>query len=152
MKQVQTNPSYNDIDRGCSNIVQQVLNSQSLPSVVVGLTRGGLIPAVIISHMLGQIASVHMVPVSYSAKTGKGEFKGYANTLMPLPAVNVLIVDDICDSGHTMKEVASFYTNSGYVVRTASLYYKESSLYQPTYFWRQIPTDSCWIQFPWEQG
>lgn len=155
MKPIITNPTWHDIDKGCQIIVQkflqyQIINGLSTPLTIVGLSRGGLVPAVVISHALENLSYENVVvPVSYSSKVGNGDGKNHDNKLPMLRTESILIIDDIIDGGHTMKEVYDFYVQR-HVTHTASLYYKESAVFQPTYYWQLIPENSPWIIFPFE--
>jgi xanthine phosphoribosyltransferase len=143
-------PTYDDLHYACVGIAQYLKNNLRPINLILGLSRGGLIPAVIISHIL----EVPMIPVSYSSKKGMGDDKNHQNTLPELNDKSILILDDIIDSGHTMKEVDTYYSlRSGNNVYTASLYYKERTpiVYTPTVHWITIPEDSNWVIFPWEK-
>lgn len=147
MKPVLTHPSWYQIDKGCALLANQIIRTDYKPDVIVGLARGGLIPAVILSHIL----CIKMFPVSYSSKAGNGEYKEYDNTLPDLPFKKLLIVDDIADTGNTLKEVVQHYTNKGHEIQSAVLYYKAgASIIRPSYFWQEIPANSDWIIFPFE--
>jgi uncharacterized protein len=63
-----------------------------------------------------------------------------------LTGANVLVADDVADTGRTLELVRDFC--SGYVaeVRTAVIYEKPQSVVQCDYVWRR--TDR-WIDFPW---
>jgi len=63
-----------------------------------------------------------------------------------LTGANVLVADDVADTGKTLELVRDFC--SGYVaeVRTAVIYEKPRSLVRCDYEWRR--TDR-WIDFPW---
>ncbi len=141
-------PSWGQIDKACALLANQIIRyegGEEPPTVVVGLARGGLVPAIIISHIL----EIPMIPVSYSSQRGNGEYKQYANVLPEIPFNNILVVDDIVDSGYTMKEIVEYYGEDHYV-RAAALYYKEGAQIRPTFAWQTIPADSQWIVFPWE--
>ena len=87
-----------------------------------GLSRGGLIPAVILSHITG-IPMINS-PLSF----GKWQ---------------VLIVDDICDSGETLKKW------KGYT--TAVLHHKpHTSCFTPTIY-ASLHKEDTWIIYPWER-
>ena len=87
-----------------------------------GLSRGGLIPAVMLSHKL-------KIP--------------YVDSIVNLNPTEVLIVDDIADSGKTLKKWSDY--------RTAVLHYKpHSSLVNPTIHATKHTTDD-WIIYPWER-
>lgn len=153
MKPTLTHPTYDDIDRACNVITQQILKMGAAfyPTTIVALSRGGLLPGVIISHLLENLEITNtVVPVVYSSKIGKGDNKNHTNILPPLPTMNVLVVDDITDGGRTLQEVTTFYRQQGYIVRSAVLYYKESSVHVPTFYWQKIPANSPWIVFPFE--
>jgi hypoxanthine phosphoribosyltransferase len=145
MKPTLTHPSYHDIEKGCALLATQIIREQE-PDIIVGLARGGLIPAVILSHILG----VKMIPVSYSSKKGEGEYKQYENTLPLIPEKKILIMDDIVDSGHTMKEVYEHYFAQAHNVDMATLYWKEGSAIAPNYYWQSLKHDDPWIVFSWE--
>lgn len=150
MKAIKAYPSWHDVEKGCALLVNQTLKERTKIDLIVGLTRGGLVPAVIMSHIL----DVPVVPVSYSSKGGRGD-GAYVNELPILKRSDdtrpaLLVVDDICDSGNTMLEVSHHYSTNGHFVLTASLYCKENSLIRPDYVWKEIPEDAPWIEFPWE--
>lgn len=84
---------------------------------ITGIARGGLIPAVLLSHKTG-------IP--------------YTMTVGP----NTLVVDDICDTGETLK--------NGIGVNTAVLIYKpHTSNFRPDVWGRELNEDK-WVHFPWE--
>jgi len=158
MVEIITNPNWTDIENGCKYIARKIKNENPGIHYIVGITRGGLIPAVMISHLL----KIPAVAVSYSSISGNGNDKFYNNVLPDIQStinqnrlindlLRILIVDDICDSGKTIGDVSTEYLNRGHEVLTATLYYKEDgSGFTPDYSWQQIPKDLEWITFPWE--
>ena len=58
----------------------------------------------------------------------------------------MLIVDDVADTGHTLKIVHDFFKGRVKEVRTAVLYEKPHSVVKCDYAWKL--TD-LWINFPW---
>jgi len=76
---------WNDIDTLVNNICDKIRHDQPNIDSIHGIPRGGLIPAVLISHKLG-------LP--------------YVNAVSP----NTLVVDDICDSGVTLEKAPGIYT------------------------------------------
>ena len=141
-----TEPTFQEIRDACLSLkdYEQI----EIPDLIIGLTRGGLIPAVLISHDF----NIPMEAVNYSSLQGRGDNAGeHTNVIPRFPdADRLLIVDDICDTGYTMYELVDEYTRRGQEVQTFSLYWKETSVFIPTMFWQQIPHDSPWIRFPWE--
>ena len=115
--------------------------------MIVGLSRGGLTPGVMLSHWF------------------KKPFKSVASALRDFPEweeylprptdKRVLIVDDICDSGETFHRMANHIIKkaNGVDVRFASLWWNNECDFEPKYYVREIAKDSTntWVHFPWEQ-
>jgi len=115
---------WNDINRAINKIVASINSSEIKINAIGGLPRGGLVPAVMLSHRLS-------IPFVSQAQ-------------IQTTIGNILIVDDICDSGKTLKRF-KFEEN----IYTATLHWKQSSEYQPNYFW-EIAYENEWIVYPWE--
>jgi len=102
------------VDKLCEKIITEQPNIDS----VFGLKRGGLIPAVMVSHKLGLPWSDVMLS-------------------------NTLVIDDICDSGETLKNCIGGYT--------AVLHYKpHTSCFRPNIY-AQMHEGDEWIIYPWER-
>ncbi len=97
---------------------------------IYGLQRGGLIPAVMLSHQLG----IPMV---------KGDI-----------GPDTLIVDDICDSGETLDNLVKKYQTLyafPFNLKTAVLHYKpHTSCFEPTLYSEKWNKD-VWLIYPWEK-
>lgn len=144
-----TNPSYDALHNAAITMVREARTFDWI-DVVVAPSRGGLLFGVIASHKL----NVPMIPVSYSSKSGAGDDKNHHNVLPTMDSgfKTILLVDDIIDSGLTMKEIVEYYTTKGVRVITAAFHYKEGAAFHPDlYFWR-IPADSEFIQYPYENN
>jgi hypoxanthine phosphoribosyltransferase len=145
------NPSYECIHNACKNWVVNFSRFVTKFDQVVGLSRGGLIPGVIVSHML----EVPFTPISYSSAAGAGDNKDHTNvwSLPDVEGTTILVVDDICDTGLTLKDVVDHYKNKGKVVYTAVLHYKvrENGPHVPDFYWQKIPVDSPWVIYPFER-
>lgn len=146
------NPSYEEIHNACKDIASSIDAEHLGIKQIVGIARGGLLPAVILSHLL----NLPLLLVEYSSKTGNGDDKNHKNVLPLVEAQdgNVLVVDDICDSGGTLNEVAAHFTSCGVIVYTATLYYKIQLTPKivPDYVWKTIPLDAGWVMFPYERN
>ena len=118
--------NWNDVDRAINRLVASINSSEIKLDAVGGLPRGGLIPAVLLSHRLS---------IPFVSQANIASITG-----------NILIVDDICDSGKTLKKF-KFEEN----VYTATLHWKQSAEYQPNYFW-EIAYENEWIVYPWERA
>ena len=116
--------TWEDIENQITDLAEQISKSQENIIAIYGLPRGGLIPAVLLSHKLG---------VKYV-----NEWPLIKDLYHP---DNVLIVDDICDSGKTLKGYNNY--------PTATLHYKPSAVTKPT-FYSDIAEEDVWIVYPWE--
>ena len=103
------------VDKLCEKIITELPNIDS----VFGLKRGGLIPAVMVSHKLGLPWSDVMLS-------------------------NTLVIDDICDTGETLKNTVGCYT--------AVLHHKpHTACYTPSICAVTHDGDE-WLNYPWEMN
>ena len=56
---------------------------------------------------------------------------------------DVLVVDDICDSGQTIADIKN------YKCHTATIHHKQSAIAVPDIYYSIVPEDK-WIVYPWE--
>ncbi len=102
--------SWTDIERMCVSIVNQMYTDNWRPDYIIGLTRGGNVPATIISNMTGircealkvSLRDDNIGPESncWMAEDAFGYNDGTIVSAGPLHK-NILIVDDINDTGST---------------------------------------------------
>ena len=97
--------------------------------------RGGLVPAAYIAHALG-IKEVYHMTYARSSKDA-----GIRN-----PEAKFLVLDDISDSGETMKQMLDLM---GSKHKTAVLYQRYSTSFKCDYVGEHINHDS-WLKFSWE--
>ena len=116
------------------------------PQVIVGISRGGLTPGVMMSHWMQK----PFKPI----KTSLRDFPEWEDYLPKKTDERVLIVDDICDSGETFQKISDFITERGVnvEVRFASLWWNNEVYFEPHYYVQECAKDSegIWIHFPWE--
>lgn len=86
-----------DIDALCLDIAHDAKHLGI--TKVVGISRGGLIPGVIVSHIL----NVPFEPVSWQTRDG---YSQDAEKVAENNHGTTLFIDDICDSGLTMDDVS----------------------------------------------
>lgn len=131
-------------------IADKIKKSGFNPEIIVGVARGGWPPARVLSDLLENpnLANVKAEfyldiyktiekpritqPISTSVK-GKG----------------VLVVDDVADSGKSLKLVREHLLREGASeVRICTLYYKPWSIVTPDYYMKKT---EAWVIFPWER-
>ena len=122
--------SWNDIEALVDNLAEQINKMDKKPFYIYGVPRGGAIPAVWLSHKTGiDYYQLNSAQISKTADLS-----------------HILIVDDICDSGETIKKLKENFPKC----QTATLYYKETSIDKPDIY-GEI-TGEEWLVFPWENN
>lgn len=116
-----------------NKLAELIIAGEYIYPCITGLPRGGLVPAVMLSHKLG-------IPYkSYETLVEEKTFDA------PALDSQILIVDDICDTGGALCTALEFLRNS----HTATIYKRYNSAITPEYYTHEIKTDH-WIVFPWE--
>ena len=111
--------------------------------VVVGVSRGGLVPATILSHMWGvELEVLHIR--SYEGQTQKKPV--WSRFDLDMTGKSVLVVDDICDTGETLKLALQLLPPG---TRTFTFVRKLESLVRPDYCSIE-GANIGWVTFPWE--
>ncbi|MEE3851073.1 phosphoribosyltransferase [Gordonia sp. LSe1-13] len=135
----------------CRSLAQMVADDGFVPDIILGIARGGLIPAGALAYAL---ECKILISLNVEFYTGIGETLAEP-VLLPsllessgLVDQRVLVVDDVADSGKTLKLVNDYCENQGRVaeVRNAVIYQKPHTITRPDYSWR---TTDKWIDFPW---
>jgi uncharacterized protein len=127
----------------------QVMRSGYRPSIILGVARGGLLPAAAIAYALG-VKNVFAINVEfYTGVDQRLEFPVMLPPLLDavdLAGATILIADDVADTGATLGLVTDFCLAHVADVRCAVLYEKPRSAVKCTYVWRRTER---WIDFPW---
>ncbi|WP_201352880.1 phosphoribosyltransferase [Hydrogenimonas urashimensis] len=118
-------------------------------NAIVAIARGGMTMA----HLLGEYWNIRNVFVINSIgyeETRKLEKTKVFNIPDLLPCDDILIVDDIADSGETIKAVLDTlkarYPDKRF--KTATLFFKPNkSIVRPDYWLKEV--DDEWIDFFW---
>lgn len=130
-------------------LARQVVDSGYRPDLIMSITRGGMLPAGAMSYAMG-IKNLHIINVEFY--TGVDTRLPMPVLLPPVPvavdlsAKQVLIIDDVADTGETLRMVRDFCAGHLAETRTAVLYEKSQSVVKCDYVWKR--TDE-WISFPW---
>ncbi|GAB76624.1 hypothetical protein SAMN05421595_1757 [Austwickia chelonae] len=141
--------TWNSFGVAARELAQTVVDSGFIPDIILSITRGGLLPTGAISYAL-DIKALHIINVEFY--TGIDSRMMEPVFLPPLPATQdlsgqkVLIVDDVADTGRTLKRVRDFCGPHVAEVRVAVLFEKPQSLVKSDYVWKRTER---WITFPW---
>ena len=125
--------TWDDFGTASRELAATVWDSGYHPDIIVCVARGGLLPAVEFYTGIGTTLLdprlVDPVPDNHGM-AGK----------------EVLIVDDVADSGRTLEFVHGICRQYASRIRTAVLYEKPRTVLNCDYVWKK--TDK-WIVFPW---
>lgn len=130
-------------------LAQIVADDGYRPDIILAIARGGLFVAGSLGYALA-VKNLYVMNVEYY--TGVDERLDVPIALPPyldsvdLRDANVLIADDVADTGATLAYVHDFCQGEVADVRSAVLYEKSASIITCEYVWKR--TD-LWINFPW---
>ena len=138
---------WKEMRRDVNTLCREILLDKFDPDVIVGLSRGGLTPGVMMSHWMEK-------PFK-SIKASLRDFPEWEDYLPRKTDERVLIVDDICDSGetfHKIREHINERKENGVDVRFATLWWNNECNFEPHYYINEIAKDTTktWIHFCWE--
>lgn len=117
---------------------------------IVCITRGGLVPAAIISRELNIRLIETVCIASYHDYVNQGEMnvlKGIAEPLLENDGEGMLVVDDLTDTGKTAAEVRAMLPKAHF----AAVYAKPKGVPMIDTFVTEVSQDT-WIYFPWDMG
>ena len=143
-------PSWNQIYSLLLKLAEAVRKSGFEPDVIVGVSRGGWIPARIMSDLLGN-PKLANVSTEYYVGVTETKHKPILTQPISLPVKDkkLLVVDDVADSGESLKLVeAHLKKEDASEIRIATIYYKPWSVTVPHYYQKET---NSWVIFPWEQ-
>ncbi|QRV02309.1 phosphoribosyltransferase [Arcanobacterium phocisimile] len=130
-------------------LAQTIADSGFHPEVIIAIARGGLLPAGALSYALGVKLSDAMNIEFYTDVEQTLPDPILLEPLLDTESIKgkkLLIVDDVADSGRTLKMAVDMLADLGADVRSAVIYDKPRSVVAPDYSWKA--TDQ-WIVFPW---
>ena len=141
--------NWREMRRDVNTLCREIILDNFSPDVIVGLSRGGLTPGVMMSHWFQK----PFKPV----KAALRDFPDWDDYLPKKTDKRILIVDDICDSGETFQKISDFLnsrkeSSTRTDIRFASLWWNNEVEFEPHYYAQECAKDSgnIWIHFPWE--
>ena len=145
--------TWNQIEEYVNHILLSMYKDNWKPDYIVGLTRGGLIPAVLASHKVD--VPMHTLKVSL-----RDHQEHEANWWMEDDAregKRILVIDDINDTGATLNQIVHDWRLAdipGHNVKFAVLFDNLSSGFQQEVDYCATEINKAendeWIVFPWE--
>jgi len=134
----------------CYSLAEKVMESGMDFDAIVTISRGGLVPARIVSDVLG-VDELFVVRSKFWGIGGKvyAEPKVSIHEGLSVNSKKTLIVDEVVDTGATMSKVVRLVKDFGASeVRTAVLHYKSTSSLTPDFYVEKVE-NWVWIFYPW---
>lgn len=144
--------TWADVDGWADRVAAKVQERAATPTTIVGLTRGGWVPARLLADRLGvkRLVSLRAQHWGITATpTGAAEItEGLSG---PIVGEQVLVVDDITDTGESLGlAVDHVRAKAPRRVESATFLHITRSKLEPTYYAEAIPRDAwVWVVFPW---
>ena len=142
-------PTWNETYTMLLRQADKIRRSRFKPDVILGVSRGGLIPARLHSDLLENPCLTTARTECYHGLGKSRETPVLAQPVsMPITGKKVLIVDDVADTGRSLKLVTEHVMeNAAQEVMVATLYRKPWSMVKPDYCEKQT---ELWVVFPWD--
>ncbi len=142
-------PAWNQIYAMLLSQAEKIRRSGFKPDVIVGVLRGGWIPARVLSDLL---------EVTYLVTVGVEFYVGVAETRnepvlthgvsADVEGRKALLVDDVADTGKSLRLAREHVLQQGATeVRIATVYHKPFSTIKPDYYEKETRR---WVVFPWD--
>ena len=148
--------SWQEINVFCKKVTKELKKINFTPDLIITPLRGGAIPAVIISHMTGISNLITVMASRTKDDSIESERKeiilGKLPTSTEVENKNILIVDEIADSGDTLDRLYYQISNLKPQKIITSVMFTNSKRFKKVNRKPDISTNNTtqWIVFPWE--
>jgi hypoxanthine phosphoribosyltransferase len=139
--------SWKTYHETAQNLAATVLDHTEPIDQIVAISRGGLTLGHLLTDLLRIPISIITIQ-SYTDIQTSGEAVLTAKLQNSIKHKHILLVDDVSDSGKTMRRATKYLTRAGAKkITTVTMFYKPRSIFRPDYFARLT---NKWIIFPYE--
>jgi len=153
--------TWQQVEGACLDIARQMSAHNWKPDYIVGITRGGLVPA----NLLSQYTGINMSSLDVSLRDGGDCVSNCSMSEDAYEGKRILVVDDINDQGSTVAWIKKDWQSSclpgetqwqhvwGDNVRFAVLTHNLGSEFKdPDYYVWTVDKreEDCWLVYPWE--
>ena len=140
--------TYEQIHQLTIKAGENILNEHIDYDYIVGVLRGGLVPATILSHYTG----IPLDIIKWSTRDFTQNVVNHEIAKLLNEGVNIVLVDDINDSGRTffeIKQSLNYNSDTKGKLTTISVLERHNTQYKSDYCGEIVSSDD-WICFPWE--
>jgi uncharacterized protein len=145
--------TWADLDGWTRAVAAKVRAAGHVPEAIVGLTRGGWVPARLVADHLGVKRLLALQTAHWGVTATKDGHAALTERLSgSVEGTTVLIVDDITDTGESLAIAVDHIRSEGRPSRleTATCLHITHSKFVPTYFAEEVPAEHwVWVVFPW---
>lgn len=142
-------PSWDEIYTRSIDLASKIGRSGQTFDAIVGISKGGLVLARILSDLL-DIQDVLITKCEYYVDVAKKKKKPVITQKIPrnIAGKKVLIADDVADTGDSLTEVVKYlWSKNPKSLKVATTYIKPWSKVVPDFY---VAKTDAWIIFPWE--
>jgi len=142
-------PTWSQIYDMLLSQAQKISTQNFRADIVVGVARGGLVPARILTDLL-ETPELATIQISFYQNIAQPALKPILKQALtvPIEGKKVLLVDDIADTGESLKLAQTYLRQQDVLeTKTATLYLKPQSITTPDFYEKRT---SAWVVFPWD--
>jgi len=143
-------PSWDEIYELLLSLAMRIRETGYVPEVIVGVSRGGWPPARVMSDLLENQNLANMKVVFYKDIGVRNRAPVITQPVTSeVTGKRVLVVDDVADSGLSLREVSKHLKRKGARdIKVCTIYLKPKSVFTPDFYARKT---TKWVIFPWER-
>ena len=151
--------SWDDYNKTVEKLAIQIYKSDYKPTILIGIMRGAA-PMIDVLSRIFKLKCAYLAVESYSGKGVEDEqgdivFSREMSSISPNMGGKILLCDDLSDTGITFNKSIDWLKkyepikNKIEDIKTATLFKKKKSTFEPDYFAVKLP-DNPWIVQPFE--
>ena len=141
-------PSWDEVYKLLLELARRA-QGRNHPDAIVGIARGGLVPARVIADLLS-VQKLGTIGVAFYTDIGRTDKRPRVTQPLSIDVESqrILVVDDVADTGSSLALVVAELHKSARDLRTAAIYKKPWTKFIPDFYAKE--TDA-WVVFPWER-
>ena len=136
-------------EQSCLNdALAKMVDSGWTPDLILGVSRGGLIPAVIASHKM----DLPMIPVAWPSRDYAHLRDTFvAERLHKLGSKHrILVVEELIDTGTSLTELKEVLDDTAHEFKYLTLFQRTTSTFAADYVGQVVDSEE-WLEFSWER-
>lgn len=145
------NLSWSGADKLARALAHKVIESGFEPDIILGIARGGLVPARMVCDLLlkNDLLSITTQHWGIATNLGKARIRFSLPHEAVISGKRILVVDDVADTGDSISIIMDYLKEKNpFEVKTAVLHYKTCSTTMPDYYGEKLE-EWNWIIYPW---